>query len=136
MEHANEVRVCLTLTSKKYSPEEVTLATGLQPTKTWRMEDWIVGTARSYDWNGWSLASGLDMASELEDHLSALLTRLEPAMSALKELSCRWDLEVSCVIYAKVFVQPCHFDRETIQKLASLGAQIDVDFYCCLESGS
>lgn len=136
MEHANEITVCLTLTSKEYLPEEVTVATGLQPTKTWRMKDRIAGTVRSYDWNGWTLASGLDTASDLEDHLSALLERLEPAMPALKELSRRWDVEVSCAIYAKAFVPSCHFDREVTQVLAALGAQIDLDFYCCLEASS
>jgi hypothetical protein len=132
MDGPNEIRVSLTLTSKNHFPEEVTAATGLRPAKAWRINDLIEGTLRPYEYNGWSLASGLESSAELEEHLSALLTNIEPVVPMLRELSGHWDIEVSCSIYAKAYVPSCHFGKETIQRFASIGAQIDVDFYCWL----
>jgi hypothetical protein len=126
----NEVTVRLTLTSTDGSPEDVTARLGLQPTQSWRTGDPIGKSARLYAMNGWSLSSGLDASAELDDHVRALLGLLEPAMPALRELSERWDLELSCALYAREYVPACHFDRETIERLASIGAEIDVDLYC------
>jgi hypothetical protein len=75
-------------------------------------------------------------SAELEEHISALLVSIEPVVSALKGLSDHWDIEVSCAIYAKEYVPSCHFERNAVQRFASVGAKIDVDFYCCLESES
>jgi Domain of unknown function (DUF4279) len=132
----NEVTVSLTLTSTEGSPEDVTARTGLQPTESWRTGDRIGKTVRLYTMNGWSLSSGLDSSAELDDHLRALLDLVEPVRPALSELSTRWELEVSCALYAREYVPACHFDRETIRRLASIGAEIDVDFYCLLEEES
>lgn len=132
-EAVNEIDVSLTLTSKRYLPEEVTALTGLQPTKAWRINQAIEGTLRFYEWNGWSLASELDSRASLDEHIAALLSVIE-TVPGLQELSSRWEVELSCAIYAKAYVPPCHFDRETIRRLASIGAHIDIDIYC-LEGG-
>lgn len=126
----NEVKVHLTLTSADGSPEDVTARLGLQPTKSWRVGDPIGRSARSYATNGWSLSSGLDASAELDDHVRALLGLVEPVLPALRELPGHWNLELSCALYAREYVPACHFDRKTVERLASIGAEIDVDLYC------
>ncbi len=42
-----------------------------------------------------------------------------------------YDAEISCVVYVDVgdSVPAIHFDRDIIQKIAELNAEIDVDLY-------
>jgi len=126
----NQVTASLTLTSKERPPEEILVATGLQPTRVWRVGEMIEGTILSYSWNGWLLESGLGSDADLESHALALTRAIEPAIPALKELSRSWDIELSCTVYANSYVPPLHFSGEVVQALAAIGAQIDIDLYC------
>jgi hypothetical protein len=126
----NEVMVSLNLTSKERLPEEVSVLTGLRQTKMWRAGDVIEGATRLYSCNGWSLESGLGSGADLESHILFLIKTIRPAIMALKELSENWDIELDCSVYAKSYVSPLYFNREVVQVLAAIGAQVDIDLYC------
>jgi hypothetical protein len=129
-EKLSEIAVSIILASNDCLPEEVTAITGLQPTESWRIGDIIKGTGRPYKRNGWLLATRLDSDADLEEHVRALLKSVEHVVPTLSELSKNWDIELNCTVYVGSYVPSLHFDRDIIQILASIGAQIDIDLYC------
>jgi hypothetical protein len=129
-EKTNTVGASLILTSKDRSPDEVSALTGLRQSKVWMAGDLIAGTTRPYGQNGWALESGFGSDADLEGHVRSLVETIRPVASVLKELAKDWDIEMSCTAHANSYVPALHFDRETVQVLAAIGAQIDIDLYC------
>jgi len=129
----NRILVHFTLTGTGFEPDEVTTATGLSPDKVWRVGDVIGGSRRTYEHNGWRLASGTGDTLDVGEQLEALLGRLEPARSGLERFMTTEHAEIGCVVYAHESVPEMHFSREALRRVADLGAGIDVDLYCLIE---
>lgn len=111
-------------------PEQVTALTGIEPSETWRVGDLIDKHATvRHKQNGWSVESALPPTAELEDHVKDVLDQLQAGWASLKGVSARFDSEISCVLYIKSVNPPVHFDKDTVARIAELGAEIDIDIY-------
>jgi hypothetical protein len=126
----DETRLFFTVTGSTLDPDEITRITGLQPAKIWHIGDTIGKGGRKYKENGWKLDSGLERSKSLDDHLAALLAKIEPVLAALSKLDASYYKELACVIEAYCANPGMHFDRNMITLLAQLGAEIDIDLYC------
>lgn len=129
----NEISVYLVLAEFDYDPDRVTTATGLQPEEIWRKGDQIGPTSRYREDNGWRISSGAEKSVGLDEQVNALLDRIEPAGASISELAKTCYLEIACVVKAYEYVPEMHLESSTIQKIAQLGAEIDIDFYCLIE---
>ena len=126
----NEIKVGLTLTDFDCAPEEITQKIGIEPTVTWLAGEPILGGTRSYKENGWRLEVRDEDASGVDDLAKQLLQRLEGSRYEVAKLAAEFYAEISCIVYATEFVPELHFDRETLERIARLGAGIDIDLYC------
>lgn len=129
----NRILVHFTLTGTSFEPEEVTAATGLSPDQAWRVGDPIGSSRRSYEHNGWRIASGIGDTLDVGEQLEALLARLEPVRAGLEKFMATEHGEIGCVVYAHESVPEMHFGRDALRRVADLGAAIDVDLYCLIE---
>ncbi len=78
--------------------------------------------------HGWELGSGLSTSAGLEEHIKALLNRLEGRAEPVGLLSATADVELSCVVYADS-APALNFEKSVIDRLARLGASLDIDLY-------
>jgi hypothetical protein len=67
-------------------------------------------------------------AADLGDHINVLLALLESRAEAIKAMSATCIVEISCVIYANA-APALNFDKSVVDKLARLGASLDIDLY-------
>jgi Domain of unknown function (DUF4279) len=129
---STEISISLSLAEFKCDPDEISTLLGIVPTETWRVDELINprGTLR-YQYNGWALKSQLDTSAGLEEHMESLLKQLEPQWEIFTELGNCYDIEFSCVIYMEFGdqVPAIHFNKDILQKVANLNAEIDVDLY-------
>ena len=131
---SNEISVYLVLSGFKNDPDEITAAMGLLPEEIWREGDPIGRTIRLREESGWKLSSGMDKSTDLNEQIEALLNRLELVAPILSELGQTCYMEIACVLRAYDFVPAMHLERSTVQRIARIGAEIDIDFYCLLEN--
>jgi hypothetical protein len=129
----NEISVYLVLAEFDCDPNEVTAATGLQPEEVWRTGDQIGRAARYREDNGWKVSSGIEKSVGLNEQVNALLNRIEPAQAFIAEFAKTCYLEIACVVKAYEYAPEMHLERSTLQKIAQLGAETDIDFYCLIE---
>jgi Domain of unknown function (DUF4279) len=127
----NEISVSFTLTGLDLDPEQITKLLKISPTNTWRLGDLIGKSILRCKHNGWRLNSELENSADLENHIEYLLKTLQQSWQTLVEICSQYDAEISCVIYSYEAQGPAiHFDKEIIQCVAELNAEIDVDYYC------
>ena len=127
-----EIEASLTLTGENFIPDEISALLDKVPTKTWKTGDLISprSTLRRKH-NGWSLSSNVEDIYYLEAHVKSIFEQLRSSWESLVDLCHLYDAEISCVVYVDVgdSVPAIHFDQGTIQKVAELNAEIDVDLY-------
>lgn len=139
------VSVRFQLAGFPYDPEEVTAATGVAPTKTWRRGDVVAETPRGVQRrrrNTWIVESDVpagadtDPGRALDLHLASVLDRLAPGAETLSRLGAEHDAAVLCTVAITGSTVPTiSFDRATIRQVASLNAALDVDVYVLSGSG-
>ncbi len=127
-----EIEASLTLTGENLIPDEISALLDKVPTKIWKTGDLISprSTLRRKQ-NGWSLSSNVEDIYYLESHVKSIFEKLRSSWESLVNLCHLYDAEISCVVYVDVgdSVPAIHFDQDTIQKVAELNAEIDVDLY-------
>jgi hypothetical protein len=117
---------------KQCDPDEVSRSTGVVASRTWRVGD--VRNARTrtrHEDAGWRIDS--DGASDLEPavHVKLLVEKLWHARDYLRALAPGCDMQFSIVIHCRdAAPPPIHMSRESLHRVASLNAAIDVDLYC------
>lgn len=80
--------------------------------------------------NGWRLNSKLEKSAELEYHIKSVLEQLQVGWLPLVELCSQYYAEIAGVIYYwNGSVPAIHFDKNIMQQVAELNAEIDVDLY-------
>ncbi|MDP9121057.1 MAG: DUF4279 domain-containing protein [Acidobacteriota bacterium] len=131
MAQSNEIKVLLSVDGDELNPGEVARRSGLTPERMWRK-----GDARStfstlkQTTHGMDVYSGLPESSRFEEHLVALLARLEPAASYLRELIATKSILVWVDIYEiETGIPRFSLSREQVAAVASLGADLDFDIY-------
>jgi hypothetical protein len=123
-----ETIVRLKIVSIHRTPETVTEVLGLQCDRFWHCGDTRADTIIIEKNNGWVLHSGLPKTAPLEEHIEAILRILTPFKEKIKSLSCTDTVELSCVLYAS-HPPALSFGHSTINRLAELGASLDIDLY-------
>ncbi|WP_158969222.1 DUF4279 domain-containing protein [Chachezhania sediminis] len=85
-----------------FDPADVTKAIGIEPTEAWAVDDKYSRNGRSFSRHSskWTLGSGLDDTRLLDDHLEALLFRLERRYSGVLQASTLGHLQFVCVSYS------------------------------------
>lgn len=115
----------------KFSGRVAARRVNIDGARTWDEGDPILPDARlKHSRGGFSLASALPSGSTLAEHLDALLPRL-PTPDALQELHPAPDqIDVSCALYLAPGERPeILFRLDHLQRIAALGAGVDVDLY-------
>jgi hypothetical protein len=124
-----EIIVRLKITSPRRTPQEISDAIGLDCDRSWRIGDKRGNTLIIENTNGWVLNSNSGKNASLEMHIDELLGRLSIHADRIRSLTDHETVELSCVVYA--FSPPAlNFDQSVIQRLARLGASLDIDLYC------
>lgn len=101
---------------------------GLQPERSWHIGDQRPKTRIMEKENGWLLSSGLEESASLEEHLAALLEKLQPISGRIASVASIANIELSCAIYSET--QPAlSFGSDVIREVANLRASLDVDIY-------
>lgn len=82
-------------------PSEITQLLGIEPTESWKVGDKYERRGHSFKRRGsmWLLKSGFDDTHSLEDHIEALLRKLEPHRNELLDIGTRYSTKISCVAY-------------------------------------
>jgi hypothetical protein len=126
-----EISVYFLLTGFEITPDEITSILGIEPSKSWSVGDTIEKTKLKRKENGWTLSSGLDKSSELEEHLTSLFQQIQSKWSIFLNLCSKYEAEISCTIYSyEAQGSAMHFDKAIIKYVAELNAEIDIDYYC------
>lgn len=126
-----EMDVTLELTGDGFSPEEVTRAIGLAPTKTWRAGDLVQGTQVRRRHDGWVFGLPYRRAHDMEALLKELLDALGPYAARIAGAIEKFRLKstISFGVYIDVRGQTpsCFFTAGTLTRLANLRADLNID---------
>ena len=124
-----EIRVQLNFAGFAREPDELTALVGIVPSKVWRIGESIDKSKRTYKSNGWRI-SAEPPPTEVEAGVDALFTKVASCWEALRLLSIDCRVELSIVIYVGQQVPAIHLRPDQLDRLAELGASIDIDLYC------
>jgi hypothetical protein len=125
---ATETIVRLKIISDTLTPDKISSQTGLQCDRSWRIGDLRHRTAIRERNSGWILGSGLPKADCIDDHLDAIWSILGPVKDKIRQLSETETVELSVVIYSSSSPE-LYFESSRINRLAQLGASLDIDLY-------
>ena len=120
--------VRLKLMSSELTSRELDIYVGLQCDYSWGKGDLRKNTIIKEKNNGWVIESNLDHSDDINDHLNNILERVAGLANKISSLSQRVKILVSCAIYADD-VPSLYFDKDTVKKIAALGADFDIDLY-------
>ncbi len=127
-----KIFVAFMLMGFESAPEEITEKVGITPSETWKTGDFVTKkSVMRHQSNGWQLNSQLEKTAELEDHIQSVLEQLKPSWQSFIEISIDCYVEISCAIYLYSDNQlpAIHFNKEIVQQIAELNADIDIDLY-------
>src|ERR1051325_184314 len=113
------------------NPDEITRETGITPTKMWRTGDLrYAKTGKHHADSGWRIDAPDIVEPTLNAHLERLLDLLWHARSYLQTLETLCQLQATVIIHCNGTPPPMDVTAANIDRLASLGASIDIDLYC------
>lgn len=126
-------RVALSIVSETLSAEDITRASGLDPTDAWSVGDeWtrpgFSPSRRTF--TRWTLCPEGDRPGEFEDKLTRLLDLTQEAAPRIRALGATCDINVTvgyCGYTEQMWGVP--IEREDLSRLAALGAGLDIDLY-------
>jgi len=128
----SEISASFLLSGDQLDPNEVTAATGIEPTASHRAGDVITYPRRTLRAAAgrWWVESSLPLSASLDAHVKELLNHLEPAWPALIALGEVYKAELSCLVRSYGGDRPpIGFDSQMVRRCAELSADIDVDLY-------
>jgi hypothetical protein len=128
---APHARVALRLTGKGFQPEDVTAMTGVTPTETWRLGEFIGRSQLRRKNDGWAYGLSERKEFDMEILLLELLEELEPYKVRILDAvrAFELDVEISFCISFQEATPALVFDIETLQRLVDLRAALDIDLY-------
>lgn len=127
---ATRILAALTLTGA-FDPAEITRQIGIEPTQTARRGDSIQKTKIRHKTDVWSLSTGKQESLDLDALVRMILDQIgerAPAVAAIRA-ALSLDAEIACAVYVEGQTPAISLDRETVARIAALGASIDVDLY-------
>lgn len=124
-------RVYFVAWGKECDPEAISRATGIAPTKTWRIGDIRQErTGKTHLDCGWRLDADNTDGREVETQISSLLEALWPVHEYLTALTPRCEMQFSIVVHCRESAPPVYLSTAQMQRIAQLGAGLDIDIYC------
>jgi hypothetical protein len=126
-----ETRVYLGVFDFGNDPNVVSDLMGVPPTEAWVKGEYYSSkfplAVRTH--SRWMLSSGLPLEAGVEDHLRALLVRLQPLRSQIMETAARFDVGVGIAQTVRKCNVEAILDPEVVRGLAELGVWIRLDQY-------
>ncbi len=119
----------LVLGDERFDPRLFQSAVGLKADKIELIGDNVGASLIRRKRNGWIISTGYSRCIYLEECARPLIARLEPFWERLRELTGQAGIYVEFSVAAYVGAQEpaLHLDRRTVQRLAYIGAAIDID---------
>jgi len=115
-----------------FEPDALTRELNISPTRIYRKgeQNPLFKATRLYSRSTWRLDSGLDRDRALDEHVNAVMAKLEGAWEALVRVSAEYEAWLNCVIYTHGGDNPAiGLERGVLKRLAELNAQLDVDLH-------
>ncbi len=124
-----ECRVELRIVGFDGSPNSISTALGLQPSRAWVANDpEIKGPLRKE--GGWILKSELPTTCVPAEHVLALLDKLPRGLDVLGSVR-GWRGFFLCAVYVRSRTPPIFLEAPLVAAIAKLGIGLDVDLYVC-----
>ncbi len=131
MKEVGDSHVSVRFFGEELDPDEVTESLGITPTNVHRQGERHIGRAggsRRWPTAHWSLTSHLPASAPLEDHLDALLDRLN--VPAVRSLSVKgWRLDFLCSCFLDDWNQGTTLSPDVLARLTALGAALVLDLH-------
>lgn len=124
-----ELRVSFVISNFRCSASEVTAVLGIEPSTTWLAGDIVPGTVMRRKRNAWVLEAHEDRGTSLESQASWLLSKLPATLQELRRRSVDFGTKLSCALYVVDERPALILEARSIQRLAELGACLDIDLY-------
>jgi Domain of unknown function (DUF4279) len=125
-----EVRLQLAVLNCDWPPEKISATLGVSPTQTWKTGEPIVpgGTAR-HKQNGWAIVVRGDAANRDPDAaLSEMIDRFAET-NGFKKIPPSSEVQISIGLIGNRERPGLYLSAQTISRIASIGASIDLDTY-------
>lgn len=127
------VRTYLAIYSPILSADDITQRLKIVPTQTCAKGERIrPNITKLFDEHRWYLHPNKNIPGDIEDKLRSLLDQIQPATEQIVELveqySCRVCIHIGYQGY-KDQMWGWHADQQTIQRISSLHASLDLDLY-------
>lgn len=127
---SSKIHVYLRLLSSDASLEDLSDLYQIPNSCIWRKGETRPGTILRHKENGWELKSDLDAAATVAEHVSRIMSLIDPYRSKISELQSNWETQISCALYYYGDCVPeSHFEPRLVNQMSDLGASLDVDVY-------
>jgi hypothetical protein len=118
--------------SSELTPEELAAALGVSPDRSYRAGDRVSLRSKSeavHQSNAIFVNSGLPSDRPLEEHLAALVNKVERAMMGLRSLGGRVKADVFCGFSSRNGQGGFSLSPALLARLTALGLEIGFDLY-------
>ena len=126
MKQTNHLEI--TVISATITPDIITNAMGLAPTRAWLAGDLRPKTIIREKSNGWSLKIEVPPEAPMELHVEAMLKKLRSAKISMQGIAAAVDVYVNFTIYGSARTGFL-VDKEFSGMISALNANIDFEFY-------
>lgn len=123
------IKIAFTLTGDAFDPELVTRVLGIKPTATWRKGEVVPRTTVRLKHDGWRIATEEVETVDLPSQVRRVLEKVMPHAHSVRKVCEELNLsaELNCIVYVDDEFPVIHFDRDILQSIIALNAEVDVD---------
>jgi Domain of unknown function (DUF4279) len=128
-----EARAKLTILSDEIPAAEISRRLGIDADESWRRGE-LAGRGRSgrrHPHHGWTLTSGLSDDASTNEHLGALVARLEPVAAELRKLATQPGITAKLWLFEHIenWNPGLWLPPDQLASLARIGIGLAVDIY-------
>lgn len=130
----HKIKVDFRIVGNDFSPDQVSVVSGLKPSKSFLKGDKISQTSSlKYKENIWILESSSDSSLDMESYFIDLQNKITPHIEKFEVICKKYYCEFSCSFYLQVgsedSIPSVHLNREIISFIEKLNAEVDIDIY-------
>lgn len=114
--------------SDSLSSQEIATMIGIYPDRSWNIGDLRPKTRFKEKTHGIIIDSGVDWSNSIENHLKALIAKVEPVRKQFLAIAEICTMHLSIVYYSD-FNPGLWFDSPLIKFLSEINAGIDIEGY-------
>lgn len=133
-ENGPKIRAGFILVGHQVEPDRITQALGLQPSVTWREgEPRLAQGPLMNDTDGWAIRTDYEESLNLPSHVDRILDVVHPLSGQIRKLcsELKLEAELECVVRIarseRQSVPIMNFESNVINRMADLGADLDID---------